>query len=193
MPWEKKTLFDAYTISEVSVEAFDTFYQARSAEIYPHVLQINSDIWLSARETSARQALSHNLKDRITTHFLIYHHHDPVGWHCGYQIDAETFYMFESGILPAHQGRGIYTALLPLLLDHYESLGFQKVTSQHHASNNAVLVPKLKAGFMITGFSIDESVGVMVQLTYAFHPQRRRVYEFRTGYRRPDDQIRRFL
>lgn len=193
MPLEKKTLFGPYTVAEVSAETFYDFYAAKSAEVYPDVLQINTDIWLSREDKAARHTLSQALQHRIALYFLIYCGDEPIGWHSGYQIDSETFYMFESGIIPAYQSRGIYTTMLSWLLDKYRSLGFQKVTSQHHASNNAVIVPKLKAGFFITGFTIDEGVGVMISLAYIFNSRRLQAYHFRTGYSRPDTEIRKFL
>ncbi|MBS1595292.1 MAG: GNAT family N-acetyltransferase [Bacteroidetes bacterium] len=156
-------------------------------------MQIDTDVWLSAKERADRSDLARNLRHRLTLFYLIYYADLPIGWHSSYQIDAETIYMFDSGIVPDHQGKGVYPALLLWLLTQFKARGFQKVTSQHHASNNKVILPKLKAGFLITGFTLDESVGLMVQLTYAFHPLRKHVYEFRTGYKRPDEAIRKFL
>lgn len=193
MPLEKSHLIGPYTICDVTAEEFHTFYASKATGVYPDVLQINTDIWLSAQDKAARSILAKALGARISLYFLIYCHDEPIGWHCGYQIDAETFYMFESGIDPAHQGRGIYTSLLPWLLERYRSLGFQRVTSQHHASNNAVIVPKLKAGFIITGFTIDEGVGLMISLAYIFNEHRRKIYAFRTGHSKPDPEIKRFL
>lgn len=193
MPLEKNPLFGPYTIYEVTADEFNAFYAESAAEVYPDVLQINTDIWLSDQEQAARSTLAKSIQSRITLHFLIYHHDEPIGWHCSYQVDAETMYMYESGIVPAHRGRGIYTAVIPWLLERFRSLGFQKVTSQHHASNNAVLVPKLKAGFAITGFTIDEGIGLMVCLAYLFNQQRRHVLSFCSGYIKPDTEIKRFL
>lgn len=189
----KITLFDSYSVDIVTAAEFDAFYAAHSAEVYPDVVQIDTDTFLSDQEKAMRSTLAKSIQSRITLYFLIYHHEEPIGWHCAYQVDGETMCMYESGIVAAHRGRGIYTATLPWLLERYKALGFQKVTSQHHASNNAVILTKLKAGFMITGFTIDEGVGLMVCLTYIFNQQRRNVYSFRTGYTKPDEEIKRFL
>ncbi|MBS1622629.1 MAG: GNAT family N-acetyltransferase [Bacteroidetes bacterium] len=189
----KNLLFDSYFVSIATADEFNAFYTERSAEVYPDVLQINTDLWLSDQEKARCSTLSKSIQSRITLYFLIYHHEEPIGWHCAYQVDGETMYMYESGIIAAHRGRGIYTAVISWLLELFRTLGFQKVTSKHHASNNAVIVPKVKAGFMITGFTVDESVGLMVCLTYIFNQQRRNVYSFRTGYTKPDAGIKRFL
>lgn len=193
MPFEKEELLPGYTIAKVSAGEFDAFYASHSTIVYPDVLQIDTDAWLSAKERADRSDLARNLQHRLTIFYLIYYRGLPIGWHSSYQVDAETIYMFESGIVPGHQGRGVYSALLPWLLTQFKALGFQKVTSQHHASNNKVILPKLKAGFQISGFTLDEGIGLMVQLTYVFHPLRKHAYEFRTGYKRPDEAIRKFL
>ncbi len=193
MPFEKEELLPGYTIAKVSAGEFDEFYASHSGMVYPDVLQIDTDAWLSTKERADRSDLARNLQHRLSLHFLIYHGEQAIGWHCGYQIDADIFYMFETGVLSSHQRKGIYSALILWLLAKYQSLGFQKVTSQHHASNNAVIIPKLKAGFAITGFSIDEGLGLMVTMAYIINVKRMNAYTFRTGHTRPDAEIRKFL
>ena len=101
--------------------------------------------------------------------------------------------MSNTGIFKEHQGKRIYTAFLPKLLELLKEKGFQKIVSRHHASNNSILVPKLKAGFQITGFEIDERFGVFVTLAYIFNQQRLNLYKYRTGAIRPDDEIMKYL
>ena len=70
-----------------------------------------------------------------------------VGASFGKQETSERYYMVNTAILPEHQNRGVYSSFLLALLDRIEAEGFQIVYSRHRASHNAVIIPKLKAGF----------------------------------------------
>jgi hypothetical protein len=98
-----------------------------------------------------------------------------------------------TGILPQHQGQGIYSALLPRILDMLQHEGFQIVYSRHVATHNQVLVPKLKAGFVMTGIEVSDVFGVLVHLSYFFNPLRRKVLEVRVGQARPDAEVKRYM
>jgi GNAT superfamily N-acetyltransferase len=101
--------------------------------------------------------------------------------------------MGNTGILKAHQGRGIYTSLLPHIIQILRQKGFQLISSKHHASNNRVLIPKLKAGFQITGMEIDDRYGIFVVLSYYLSERRLQFYHFRTGFQRPNEEIKKHL
>lgn len=73
--------------------------------------------------------------------------------------------MTNTGILEEHRRRGLYTALLPVVLNQLRQKGFQIVFSRHTLTNNAVIIPKLKAGFVISGFEVDDRFGTLVQLS----------------------------
>lgn len=98
----------------------------------------------------------------------------PVGWHEGFMVEPETFFMMYSGVLPSYQRGGVYTTFLRALLPYLRDLGYERVTSNHTANNRAVLIAKLKAGFHITGTFLDERFGAQVSLSYYFHEDRRR-------------------
>lgn len=80
-----------------------------------------------------------------------------IGWHYSHEIDGDVL-MRDTGILPAHQRQGIYSALLPSLLAYFKSCGFRRVRSRHEFENNPVLIAKLRNGFVITGTEIDKGV-----------------------------------
>jgi len=106
---------------------------------------------------------------------------DIIGWTYSYQQDHETLYMCNSAIAQEHRGKGLYSMMLQHVLAVAKELGFQVVTSKHYASNNAIIVPKLKAGFIITGMALDEKYGLMVHLTRYLHPERERIAISRIG------------
>jgi GNAT superfamily N-acetyltransferase len=98
---------------------------------------------------------------------------EPVGWSYGHMLDAITFFMSWSAVMPAYRRRGLYTAYLQALLPYLETLGYERVTSKHLVTNRPVLIAKLKAGFHITGLSLDERFGAQVTLAYFFADDRR--------------------
>jgi len=97
----------------------------------------------------------------------------PAGWATGAMIDASTFFMAWTVVLPEYRRRGLYTAYLGRLLPYLHALGYERVTSNHMVNNRPVLIAKLKAGFVITGMVLDERYGAQVALSYFFHPDRR--------------------
>ena len=101
--------------------------------------------------------------------------------------------MVSTGILKEHRRRGIYAALLPVVLERVRTKGFQVVTSRHNLTNNAVIIPKLKAGFVISGFEVNDMYGSLVHLSYFFNPTRRKVLDVRVGQAAPDEEVQALL
>jgi hypothetical protein len=71
--------------------------------------------------------------------------------------------------------------------------GFQIVTSRHTATNNAVIIPKLKAGFVIIGLELDDRFGTLVKLAYYFSAGRRKLIDVRSGQTTPDEAIKKLM
>jgi L-amino acid N-acyltransferase YncA len=95
--------------------------------------------------------------------------------------------------LPAHRRKGLYTALLNQTTDQLKEMGFQKIYSRHSATNNDVIIPKLKFGFTITSLEISDIFGVLVHLVYFPKELRRKMMVYRVGDIKPDDEIRKCL
>jgi RimJ/RimL family protein N-acetyltransferase len=96
-----------------------------------------------------------------------------VGWSQGGMRDAETFYMAYSGVVRSQQRRGIYSAFVRAYLPYLRSLGYERVVSHHMVNNRAILIAKLKLGFIISGVLLDERYGAQAVLSYLFHEDRR--------------------
>ena len=105
-------------------------------------------------------------------------------------MDRGNLEMTSSGILPGHRRRGLYRSLIPVVLEYARNEGFQAVVSRHTLTNNAVIIPKLKAGFVISGFDVSDRFGTLVQLSYLFNPLRRKVFDVQVGQRGLDDEVR---
>ncbi len=144
----------------------------------------------SELEQAAISTLAENLSGRFTLGFGLFQGDTFVGWHLGQQVMAGKFGMTSTGILKEHRRRGLYSALIPVVLRAVQKEGFQIVYSRHNLTNNAVIIPKLKAGFVISGFEVDDRHGTLVQLSYYFNPLRRKVLDVRVGQSAPDDEVR---
>lgn len=97
-----------------------------------------------------------------------------VGWFQGGQTEGLTFYMQNSAVLPAFQRQGLYSAMLAGMLRYLRALGYEEVTSHHLPDNNAILVPKLKAGFLVDGIKVDQRHGWLLCLRKSLHSDRER-------------------
>ena len=161
-----------YTYQEVDIPEFrDVFYSLEGA-IFVNEGTPNNYLY-SPEEEEALKGLRQNAESLMRLNIVIYHQGDPVGWMWGKQRDFETFHMVNSGLLPAHRNKGIYTKMLQTLISKLSSLGFQIIQSKHRLHNSQVLIPKLKAGFFITGINVDERFGTLATLSYYTNDKRR--------------------
>lgn len=115
------------------------------------------------------------------------------GWCTAYEKDIDEWYMHITAIFKEHRKKGLYTAVLKLMLAYAKKEGYQKVTSVHNATNNAIIIPKLKAGFVISGMHINEKFGTMVELTYYINLKIKAVVEFRSGQKRLPQNLKEHL
>ncbi|MFC4639918.1 GNAT family N-acetyltransferase [Deinococcus hohokamensis] len=122
----------------------------------------------------------------------LYHGETLIGWSHAQQRDERTVYMADTGLLPEHQGRGLYTRLLPHLLDTFREAGYLLVQSHHRATNNRVIVPKLRAGFFIQGLNLYEG-GLNVALTLPLDEAYREALHVRSGFRQASGETARRL
>lgn len=185
---------EGYVIRPLSEQVFERLTQGPLRSLFFDASPVfrPSDV-LNAAELEKLEALRFRLEDRYCLFLGIFHSEKLVGWSWGYQESADTFYMTNSAVLAEHRRKGLYTALILNVLDRVTAQGFTKVYSRHVATNNAVIISKLKAGFVITALEISDAWGILVQLAFYAHPTRRKMMDFRTGRIRPDEEIKRLL
>ncbi len=146
--------------------------------------------FMTSEMSEAAKALSAKMGTPERINLGLFHKERFVGWSYGFQESAESFYMCNSAVFPEYRERGLYTRLMNAMVDETTRRGYQRIYSRHRATNNAVLIPKLKAGFVITNLEISDIFGVMIHLTYFPHPIRRKVMDFRVGQIKPDDELK---
>ncbi len=188
------TLSSGYEIRELSAEEFGPLWREHAPKFFDDKSQIFRLMdALNEEEKGKVKTLQARLGSPLQLRLGLFHNGAFVGWCAGHQESSEAFYMRNSAVFPEHRRRGLYSALLTETLRRLSGLGFQRIYSRHSASNNAVIIPKLKAGFTITALEVTDSFGVLVHLTYLPHPLRRKMMEYRVGDVKPDDEIRTHL
>ena len=193
MATEPTALIGDYSTVILDDEEFVPLFRQYRPQVFADTLEVFPDLLLSEGEKSAVQNLSRRMGTPYRLNLGIYRDGQFVGWSFGVQASGDTFSMMNTGILPDHQGRGVYTALLRRILEILKAEGFQVLVSRHVVTNNRVLVPKLKAGFVITHFELSDTFGLLVHLSYFFNPRRRKLLDFRAGQLTLDDELKRIL
>jgi hypothetical protein len=87
-----------------------------------------------------------------------------VGGYWGSQDSEGRYAMVVSVFAPEHRGHGLYSAWLPRVVEAARASGFREMYSRHRADNNPILVPKLKAGFVLAGFEVAPRWGLCIWL-----------------------------
>lgn len=111
---------------------------------------------------------------------------EPIGAYSGCQQSDGRYYMQNTILVPAWRGRGVYRALLANLEAALCASGFVEMSSRHRADNNAVIIPKLRAGWVIAAFEVGPKYGLLVHLRRYLHEGLGRVFGFRIDGRHAD-------
>lgn len=186
-------LFDEFSFKEITLEQLREITSYYPDELFEHNIVFDVNDSLLEAEKESMKTLRHTLGKPYRLNIAIYHKDICIGWHYGWQESSEKFYMCSSVIFPEYRKQGVYSALLPHILSIIRKEGFQILYSRHHCTNSAVIIPKLKTGFVISGFEISDRAGTLVHLSYFFNSLLRKAMQFRTGDTRPDDELRPLL
>jgi GNAT superfamily N-acetyltransferase len=134
------------------------------------------------------------LKERIELYYGLFNEKDAlVGWCASFQLRPNELYMMYSAVLPKYRRKGWYTKLAKTTLTEAKKLGFQVVTSNHLATNNSVIIAKLKLGFFVSGLEISDEMGALLRLSYFLNADRAKVIRYRTGQEHPSARVKMLL
>jgi len=97
-------------------------------------------------------------------HVVLWNGDEPIGSYHGEQEPWGRYYMVNTILAPAWRSRGLYRAMLGNVERAVAAAGFREMYSRHRADNNAVIVPKLKAGWLISAFEVTLKYGLLVHL-----------------------------
>jgi ribosomal protein S18 acetylase RimI-like enzyme len=190
----KVSLPEHYSINLMSGEEFGPLWNQHAKAMFnDSQLIFHPYDHVTDNDIEKNSSLQKRLKEILRLRFGLFYKNEFVGWSWGFQETPETFYMCNSGVLPEHRRKGLYTALMQTLVKAAVDEGFQKIYSRHTTTNNAVIIPKLKAGFYITNLEVSDSFGTLVHLTYFPSALRNKVLNFRAGQIRPDEELKKVL
>jgi GNAT superfamily N-acetyltransferase len=111
---------------------------------------------------------------------------EPIGAYLGHQESGGRYHMVNTILLPAWRGRGVYRALLANLEAMARASGFLEMSSRHRADNNAVIIPKLRAGWVIASFEVWPKYGLIIQLRRYLHDGLGQAFGYRIDGRHAD-------
>lgn len=182
---------DGYQIKEMTAEEF--FPQFR--KIYDSLFGEDHTFFPDSYFSDAEKMQQKILKDRLGDPYKIFlgvfsPQNEFIGFSFGFQETQETFYMMASAILPEHRGKGLYNELLKIVINKCKAEGFQKISGTHCATNNPVLIAKLKAGFIFSKIELSDMFGTIIHLVYFTNPLRRKVMDYRSGLHVPDAELK---
>lgn len=184
-------LENGYTIKELSAKEFFPLFGKIYNLLFGEDHTFFPDSFYSVEEKHKLNLLKQRMGDLYELRLALFSPEDEfVGFSFGFQEGEETFYMAASGLLPAHRGKGLYTEMVKYLIAKTTEMGFQKIYGTHCATNNAVLIPKLKLGFIFSKVELSDMFGTILHLQYFTNPLRRKVMDYRSGLKVPDQQIK---
>jgi len=182
----------SFKIEEMNSDEFDLIWTEHSKRIFEDqsLIYRMRDVF-SQREQENWEKLKKNLGSPIRINLALFNESEEfIGWSWGYQESPAKFYMCNSAVFPEYRRLGLYSLLLEKMLDKAIVHGFQEIYSRHVATNNAVIIPKLKAGFKITSMEISDLFGTVIHLSYHTNKKRNKVFDFRAGLIKPDQEIK---
>lgn len=182
-----------YEIKVLTTEEFQPLFTQYVEILFKDTLNFPVRNFLSPAELDAEKTLGGNLGQPYRLNLGLYYQGQLAGWSFGYQESSEKFYVCNSAIFPDHRRKGLYTKLMERMTNEVAEQGFQVIYSRHLVTNNAVLIPKLKFGFVMTSFEVSDLFGLLVHLSYFTNPLRRKMLDFRVGNMRPYAEIKECL
>ncbi len=148
---------------------------------------------LNGADKNKLDRLEEGSKGLFKLRLAVFFQSEFVGWSYSRQEPTDSLYMQNSGIIPEHRKKGLYSCLVKETIAIATEMGFQSIWSLHRTTNNAVIIPKLRQGFIITGIEVSDSFGTRVRLSYYPTQIRRKIVDYRVGQIRADNEIKQHL
>jgi ribosomal protein S18 acetylase RimI-like enzyme len=192
---EVKIRGNVYTIKPLSKEEFFPLLEKHSDSIFSQDHSLHFRDFLSEAENKKINELGKDCYDQpFSMNLAVFDKKENfIGWSFGWQENPNTYYMCNSAVLPKYRRKGIYSALLDLNIEILKEKGFQLIYSRHNATNNNVIIPKLKKDFIISKMEISDTFGCLVHLHYYTNKTRRKIMDYRCGEKAPDDELKKLF
>jgi L-amino acid N-acyltransferase YncA len=188
-----KKISNGYEIREMLDDDFWPLIEKHHLQVFQETIQFNWRNFAPEEDLKKNSELTKNMGQPYRLKLGVFLKDEFAGWSFGDQQSGESYYMRNSAVLETHRKKGLYSELLKANIEIFTAKGFQVIYSAHIATNNAILIPKLKAGFVITSLEIEERFGTRVRLSYFTSQLRKKIVDFRVGFSRPDEELKDIL
>lgn len=178
-----------FVIECVTSEVFHEGFKEESNEEFQEFLHSGNSIFYSQEEKDKYRSFKPEFKDEAFLYFIVKLKDTIVARSFSNQISLETIMMCMSYVKKDYRGKGLYKLMLEATINRAKEIGYRKIQSYHNTTNNDIIIPKLKAGFVFTGMKINAGYGTLAELTYFFNEDEKDAVDFRTGYRRPSSKV----
>lgn len=167
-------------VGEYSIISCDQkTFSEQMGKLYPKVFPPSSSGFSLKANSKEAKKLSVCIAEYQKIHseyFLFFYKKKAIGWFMGEMEDFETFYMRNTGVLPIHQSKGIYSAFLDQFISYLKDLGYQRISSQHAPHNKRIYNLKMSKGFIIVGSENHERWGNLIKLVKFLDKKREAYY-----------------
>lgn len=175
-----------YRYEFISGEEFRSVHNDHYHAQFAHMAYVRPKTLYTEAEAEKLKELDIALSQAVNLFLVAFDGDTVIGWCWGLQDKTDTFYMKNSAVLPEFRRKGVYSEIMKRVVAKAADMGFQHIYSKHNASNNAVIIAKLKAGFMISGMEVSDQFGTLVQLSYFPNRIREDLFCFRAGEKKLD-------
>lgn len=184
-------LESGYSIKEMNAKDFFPLFGKHYDSLFGKDHTFFPDAYFSDTEKNKLENLKKRMGNLYQLHLGLFSPDDNfVGFSFGYQENENTFYMACSAVLPEHRNKGLYSELVKHVIMRTTEEGFQKIYGTHCATNNAVLIAKMKLGFIFSKVELSDMFGTIIHLQYFTNPLRRKIMDYRSGLIIPDQEIK---
>ena len=183
-----------YKIKKMPSKEFHALWTKHKLEVFEEDHSYSLWDMLSEEEVSKANELRKHISNKVEICLGVFDESENfVGWSWGFQDSSTSFYMANSAILKEHRRKGLYSRLVDEMINLATELGFQLIYSRHCATNNSVIIPKLKAGFIISKIEMDDIFGVLIHRHFYPNKTRRKIMDYRSGQKAPDDELKKIF
>ena len=123
------SILENYTIVHMSYSDFRDKVASFQKALFADIFRYSPFDAMSQIEVDLYKRLRSNMGKPYELNVVVYDQDKLVGWSVGVQESAETYYMMNSGVMPAYQRKGIYTAMLRYVQREVRKKGFQKIST----------------------------------------------------------------
>lgn len=180
-------------IERLKADVFWDGYKEESKEEFSNFLHCGFSVLYSEEEKEKFKSFKPSFKDEAQIFLFARLDGKIVGRSFSEQTTKDTLFMCMSYVKEEYRKCGVYTQLLKNTIQLAKDIGYMKITSCHNTSNNKIIIPKLKEGFVMSGMRVNAGYGTLVELTLLLNEREKDMQDFRCGYRKPTNEVKQIL